>query len=98
MKILAASAWLAMIAMTTADADATGDARTARQKPVTSFGYLDTDKDARISREEARADWAVKQRFAEADANRDGYIDPEEFKRLSRADKSPGGLPAGSSG
>ena len=66
-----------------ADLQATGDAR-AKPKPVTSFGYLDANKDARISKEEAKADWAVNQRFAEADRNRDGYLDASEFKRLTQ--------------
>jgi hypothetical protein len=53
-------------------------------KPAASFGYLDTDKDARLSRQEAKVDWAVAQRFAAADRNHDGYLDEEEFKQLSR--------------
>lgn len=56
-------------------------------KPAASFGYLDTDKDARLSRQEARADWAVSQRFAAADANRDGFLDEREFKQLSAAER-----------
>lgn len=54
-------------------------------KPAASFGYLDTDKDARLSRQEAKADWAVAQRFATADVNHDGYLDEDEFKQLSRS-------------
>ncbi len=57
-----------------------------KPRPVTTFGYLDVDKDARISKQEARVDWAVNQRFAEVDRNRDGYLDQEEFKRLIRKD------------
>lgn len=53
-------------------------------KPVTSFGYLDINKDARLSRDEAKADWAVKQSFSQVDANSDGYLDKEEFEHLSR--------------
>lgn len=52
------------------------------KRPVTSFGYLDTDKDARITREEAKADWAVAQEFDAADANHDGMLDREEFDVL----------------
>lgn len=64
-----------------AQVQTSGDAG-AKPKPVTTFGYLDTNKDLRISREEAKADWAVKQRFAEADLDHDGYLSEQEFKRL----------------
>lgn len=59
-------------------------AATKPMKPVTSFGYLDTDKDTRVSREEAKADWAVVQGFAQADADRDGFLDKNEFAQLTR--------------
>jgi hypothetical protein len=52
------------------------------KRPVTSFGYLDTDKDALITRDEAKADWAVAQGFDGADANQDGKLDREEFDQL----------------
>lgn len=57
---------------------------TVTMKPVTSFGYLDTDKDMRVSLSEAQADWAVAQGFERADADRDGYLDKAEFATLSR--------------
>lgn len=53
-------------------------------RPVTSFGYLDTDKDSRITPEEAKADWAVTKGFEQADANHDGYLSKEEFATLSK--------------
>lgn len=53
-------------------------------KPVTSFGYLDMDKDARVSPAEAKADWAVAQGFDVADTNKDGFLDKSEFATLSR--------------
>jgi EF hand len=53
-------------------------------KPATSFGYLDVDKDARISPGEAKADWAVVQRFQEADADHNGFLDASEFESLTR--------------
>ncbi len=62
---------------------AAGDVKVA-MRPVTSFGYLDTDKDARIAPAEAKADWAVAQGFERADANRDGYLDRDEFATLSK--------------
>jgi hypothetical protein len=54
-------------------------------RPVTSFGYLDADKDARLSRDEAKADWAVHQGFERADANSDGYLDRREFTTLQKS-------------
>ncbi len=62
---------------------AAGDLKVA-MRPVTSFGYLDTDKDARIAPAEAKADWAVAQAFERADANHDGYLDRDEFAALSK--------------
>jgi hypothetical protein len=56
-----------------------------KMKPATSFGYLDTDKDARVSPAEAKADWAVAQGFVAADINKDGYLDKMEFAALSRS-------------
>jgi hypothetical protein len=54
-------------------------------RPVTSFGYLDADKDARLSPDEAKADWAVQQGFERADANADGYLDRQEFTTLQKS-------------
>ncbi len=85
MKIFAACILLAGAA--SACADATGPAATQRQalaKPATTFGYLDIDKDQRLSLQEARADWAVAAGFAAADRNHDGYLDAEEFKLVGR--------------
>lgn len=53
-------------------------------RPVTSFGYLDTDKDSRITPDEAKADWAVVKGFEQADADHDGYLSKEEFATLVR--------------
>jgi len=53
-------------------------------RPVTSFGYLDTDKDARLTPGEAKADWAVAQGFQRADANQDGVLDRDEFATLQK--------------
>jgi hypothetical protein len=58
---------------------------TVVMKPVTSFGYLDTDKDARVSPHEAKADWVVSQEFERADVDRNGFLDKEEFATLSRS-------------
>lgn len=56
----------------------------AMVKPVTSFGYLDIDKDSRVSATEAKADWAVAHGFAAADTNKDGFLDKTEFAALNR--------------
>jgi hypothetical protein len=56
----------------------------AMAKPVTSFGYLDIDKDARVSPAEAKADWAVAHQFSAADTNKDGFLDKTEFASLNR--------------
>jgi hypothetical protein len=73
--LIAAMSWAAM---------ASAEPRIAMVKPVTSFGYLDIDKDARVSPVEAKADWAVAQGFATADINKDGYLDRSEFAALNR--------------
>jgi Skp family chaperone for outer membrane proteins len=57
---------------------------TVAMKPVTSFGYLDTDKDARVSPNEAKVDWVVRQEFERADVDKNGFLDKEEFATLSR--------------
>jgi len=61
-----------------------GDAAVA-MKPVTSFGYLDTDKDARISPHEAKVDYVVREEFERADVDKDGFLSKEEFATLSRS-------------
>ena len=53
-------------------------------RPVTSFGYLDTDKDSRLTPSEAKADWAVAHGFQRADANQDGVLDRDEFATLQK--------------
>jgi hypothetical protein len=73
-----------MCLVSAASADSASPAISNQVKPVTSFGYLDIDKDERLSQQEAKVDWAVAQRFEGADLNRDGYLDADEFKRLSR--------------
>jgi EF hand domain-containing protein len=58
------------------------DSSATEMKPATSFGYLDVDKDQRVSPVEAKADWAVAQRFEQADLDHNGYLDKEEFQAL----------------
>jgi hypothetical protein len=79
MRILMLVAAMSCSALVLADS-----AVAMKMKPATSFGYLDTDKDARVSPAEAKADWAVAQGFVAADINKDGYLDKMEFAALSR--------------
>ena len=50
----------------------------------TAFRGLDRDGDGFVSREEARRDDAVARAFDLADRNRDGKLDPEEFRLIPR--------------
>jgi EF hand len=78
MKSMLMTVLLAAVAVVTfADSPAT------EMKPATSFGFLDTNKDLRVSPGEAKADWAVAHRFEQADLNHDGYLDKDEFATLS---------------
>ena len=61
---------------------ALGNSPATDMKPATSFGYLDTDKDLRVSPGEAKVDWAVAQLFEQADLDHDGYLDKDEFQAL----------------
>jgi hypothetical protein len=74
---------LALIVLMSGAAQSLAEPTIAMAKPVTSFGYLDIDKDARVSPDEAKADWAVAQAFASADINKDGYLDKSEFAALN---------------
>src|SRR5690349_3438293 len=55
-------------------------------KSGASFDALDTNRDGRISREEASADPKIS--FATADVNGDGYLDSKEFSKAHKAMKS----------
>lgn len=84
MKAIDVTRILTLVVLLSWSALALAGGPTATMKPVTSFGYLDTDKDLRVSPSEAQADWAVAQGFERADADGDGYLDKEEFAALSR--------------
>jgi hypothetical protein len=75
---------LTVMALMSCSALVFADGATVAMKPVTSFGYLDTDKDARVSPNEAKADWVVIQGFERADVDKNGFLDKEEFATLSR--------------
>jgi hypothetical protein len=49
-----------------------------------SFSQIDTDRDGKISKQEASSFSAVEVIFEDADANRDGALDVDEFSRTQR--------------
>jgi Ca2+-binding EF-hand superfamily protein len=55
---------------------------------ATMFKKLDADGDNRVSAIEAANDTNVAAGFTKADADKDGYLSKEEFKRLSSSDQS----------
>jgi len=53
-----------------------------------AFDALDTNRDGRISREEASADPKIT--FATADTNGDGYLDAKEFTKAEKMARKSG--------
>jgi hypothetical protein len=49
-----------------------------------AFSQIDTDRDGVISKQEASSFSAVEVIFDDADANRDGALDADEFSRTQR--------------
>ncbi|MEN8802482.1 MAG: hypothetical protein ABF297_10940 [Thiogranum sp.] len=49
-----------------------------------AFTQIDTDQDGVISKQEASSFSAVEVMFDDADANRDGALDADEFSRTQR--------------
>ena len=49
-----------------------------------AFSQIDTDRDGVISKQEASSFSAVEIIFDDADANRDGALDADEFSRTQR--------------
>jgi len=78
MKNALMTAALAAAAMT---AHAATDRQPASSSDPTSFQQVDSDRDGRISRQEAAAFSALEARFEAADANGDGALSAEEFAR-----------------
>jgi hypothetical protein len=53
-----------------------------------AFGFIDRNKDGKLSREEAAGFRGVARHFDEADANKDGALSREEFENALSGDKS----------
>ncbi len=96
--------WCAFLLMILG-ACALGYAQGAKQelKPV-AFATLDTNKDGKISRQEARAAPDLADAFDALDTNHDGFLSPAEFQAWPRALKptnpvrDPSTAPGGSAG
>ena len=58
------------------------------------WNAADTDKDGKISAEEAKANASVDERFGSIDANKDGYITTDEYRNFFTGEKSQGALHA----
>lgn len=100
-----ASRWIAFLVMIFA-ACGLGYAQGARPelKPV-AFSTLDTNKDGRISREEALAAPDLSDAFDALDLNHDAFLSPSEFqawpralKRQDAVKRDPSTAPGGSAG
>lgn len=48
-----------------------------------TFSQLDTNKDGKISPEEAVVNKKVADQFVAADADKDGYLEPSEFQAIA---------------
>jgi hypothetical protein len=53
-----------------------------------AFGFIDANKDGKLSREEAAGFRGVARHFDEADANRDGALSREEFENALSGEKT----------
>ena len=53
-----------------------------------AFGFLDANKDSKISREEAAGFRGVARHFDEADSNKDNMLTREEFENALNGEKS----------
>jgi hyperosmotically inducible protein len=71
-------AWSALTAGMVGAAVAAGPSESAAQ-PSAEFGKLDVNHDGYLSRGEARKLRGFEKPFKEADGNRDGRLDPDEF-------------------
>ena len=57
---------------------------TAPGAPSAAFSQIDTDRDGMISKQEASSFSAVEVIFDDADANKDGALDAEEFSHTQQ--------------
>ena len=64
----------------------------ARRPCGDCMAKLDTNKDGRISREEAKADPRLAARFDQMDVNKDGYLDKAD-RELGRSSTAMRGSP-----
>ena len=53
-----------------------------------AFGFIDSNKDGKLSREEAAGFRGVARHFDEADLNKDGALSREEFENALSGDKN----------
>jgi Ca2+-binding EF-hand superfamily protein len=101
MKLALPIAWLLLAAVPCGLTLAQG--AHSELKPI-AFSTLDTNKDGKISRSEARADPGLEASFDMLDLNHDGFLSPQEFKAWPRAAKTqdasqdPTTVPGGSAG
>ncbi|MBD7922088.1 EF-hand domain-containing protein [Xanthomonas bonasiae] len=92
--------------------DAQSDAATQAQSPTSATGQpaqsgasgggqtwadVDTDSDGAISKQEAQVNAGLSQIFAQADADHNGKLTPDEYKAYV-AKQQQGGAAAGSNG
>ena len=54
-----------------------------------AFSFMDSDRDGKISREEASGFRGVARHFDEADLNKDKFLSREEFENALNGDKTP---------
>ncbi|MFI5446982.1 EF-hand domain-containing protein [Polaromonas sp. UC242_47] len=53
-----------------------------------AFGFIDANRDGKISREEAAGFRGVAKHFDEADLNKDGFLSRDEFANALNGEKS----------
>lgn len=69
-------------------AEAATDPRYTAKDITRAFGFMDTNKDGKISREEASGFRGVARHFDEADTNKDSALSHQEFKSALNQAKS----------